>query len=110
MLATLWFPSGPVAGVSFFLFGAGPILWTISQITLRQTVTPDALLGRVSALFMTVSAGSRPLGAALGGFIGATWGLEACLAVATAGFAAQALVIIFSPLPALAALPKAVAG
>ena len=108
MLATIWVPSGYVAGLSFFLFGAGPILWTISQITLRQTVTPDPLLGRVSALFMTASAGSRPLGAALGGAIGAAWGLEACIAVAAAGFAVQALCIIFSPLPALAQLPRAV--
>ena len=109
MLSTLWVPSGVVAGVSFFLFGAGPVLWTISQITLRQTVTPDALLGRVSALFMTASAGSRPLGAALGGVIGASYGLEACIGVAAAGFVAQALVIMFSPLRALARLPRAVA-
>ena len=110
MLATLWASSGFVAGVSFFLFGAGPILWTISQITLRQTVTPDALLGRVSALFMTASAGSRRLGALLGGFIGSSYGFKACIALATAGFAAQALVILFSPLPALARLPKEVAN
>ena len=107
MLVTLWVPSGVIAGFSFFLFGAGPVLWTISQITLRQTVTPDALLGRVSALFMTASAGSRPLGAALGGAIGASFGLEACIAVAAAGFMAQALAIVFSPLPALARLPRA---
>ena len=61
-------------GASFSLFGSGPILWTISQTTLRQTVTPDALLGRVSALFMTASAGSRPIGAAIGAAVGAASG------------------------------------
>ncbi len=110
MALTVWAPSGVLAGLSFFLFGAGPVLWTISQITLRQTLTPDALLGRVSALFMTVSAGSRPIGAALGGLIGARFGLEACIVVAAAGFAVQALLVLLSPLPALTQLPKAIAG
>lgn len=109
MLVTLWMPSGWIAALSFFLFGGGPVLWSISQITLRQTVTPDALMGRVSALFMTASAGSRPLGAALGGIIGTAYGLEACIVLSAAGFVAQALVITFSPLPALAALPKGIA-
>ena len=74
MVATLAWPSGVLAGVSFFLFGAGPILWTISSTTLRQTVTPQAVLGRVSALFLTVNMGARPLGAALGGLVGDAWG------------------------------------
>ena len=50
MVATIWLPSALFAGAAFFLFGAGPLLWTISQITLRQSVTPEGLLGRVSAL------------------------------------------------------------
>jgi predicted MFS family arabinose efflux permease len=101
MALTLWWPSSLLAGLSFFLFGSGPVLWTISQITLRQTVTPDAMLGRVSALFMTASAGSRPLGAVIGGWIGATWSVEACLVASFAGFVLQALVVMVSPLPAL---------
>ncbi len=105
MLLTIWWPLPFFAALSYFLFGAGPVLWTISQITLRQTVTPDALLGRVSALFMTASAGSRPLGAALGGFIGSTWGLRACLLASAIGFVAQSLVVLFSPLPAIERLP-----
>lgn len=39
MLLTLWLPSVWITGLSFFLFGAGPILWTISTMTLRQAVT-----------------------------------------------------------------------
>ena len=73
--------------VSFFLFGAGPILWTIAQTTLRQAVTPGPMLGRVSALVTMATFGARPLGAALGGLVGATWGPAACIALAAAGFA-----------------------
>src|ERR1700716_4540635 len=41
-------PSALLAGLGFFLLGAGPILWVISTTTLRQSVTPPRLLGRVS--------------------------------------------------------------
>jgi predicted MFS family arabinose efflux permease len=105
MVATLWHPSPFLMGAAFFLFGAGPILWTISQTTLRQTVTPDALLGRVSALFMTASAGARPIGAAIGGAVGAASGPEAAILLAALGFMVQAFVIIWSPVPRLARLP-----
>ena len=113
MVATLWWPSAWLAGASFFLFGAGPVLWVVSSTTLRQTVTPSAMLGRVSALFLTVNAGSRPLGAALGAgiaaWLGGDRGLQACIVVMAAGFVVQALIIVFSPLLRLRALPAAVA-
>jgi predicted MFS family arabinose efflux permease len=106
MVATLWLPSGALAMLSFFLFGFGPIVWTITSTTLRQTVTPAAMLGRVSALFLTVNAGVRPLGALLGGFVGAQWGEAACLWLALAGFALQAAIIFGSQLHSLRALPE----
>jgi predicted MFS family arabinose efflux permease len=94
LAATLLLPPGWLAGLSFFLLGAGPILWTITTTTLRQSLTPDAMLGRVSAVFLTVNAGARPVGAALGGLVGAHWGESACLLTALAGFTLQALLIL----------------
>ena len=105
MVATLRWPQGVLAGASFFLFGFGPIVWTITSTTLRQTVTPGAMLGRVSAMFLTVNMGARPLGAALGGLVGAHWGEAACLWLALAGFVLQAVVIAASPVRVLPHLP-----
>lgn len=105
MVATLLWPSGWVAALSYFLFGAGPIIWSITSMTLRQTVTPTAMLGRVSALFLTVNMGARPLGATLGGSVGAAWGESACLWLALAGFALQATVIVWSDVRGLQRLP-----
>ncbi len=105
MVATLFYPSGWVAGLAFFLFGVGPIIWTITSTTLRQTVTPQAMLGRVSALFLTVNMGARPVGAALGGFVGETWGESACLWLALAGFCVQLGVILRSRVSQLQTLP-----
>ncbi|VTU16993.1 MFS transporter [Variovorax sp. PBL-E5] len=107
MLLTLAFPFAALAALAFFLFGAGPIIWTITSTTLRQTVTPGAMLGRVSAMFLTVNAGSRPLGAALGGLVGAWWGEPACLFLASAGFVLQAAVIFASQVRTLRQLPAA---
>jgi predicted MFS family arabinose efflux permease len=110
MVSTLLWPSGALAAVSFFLFGAGPIVWTISSTTLRQTVTPHAVLGQVSAIFLTVNTGARPLGAALGGLVGAQFGDGACLVVAAAGFVLQAAIIAASPMRTLRALPTPAAA
>ena len=107
MLATLWQPSGVIAGASFFLFGAGPILWTITTMTLRQAVTPPAMLGRVSALVMTATFGARPIGAGLGAVVAVRWDVAACLVLAAAGFLIQLVVIATSAVPQLHSLPEA---
>lgn len=110
MVATLAWPSGALAALSFFLFGAGPIVWVITSTTLRQSVTPDGMLGRASALFLTVNAGARPVGAALGGLIGARWGEAGCLWAALAGFVLQAALVFGSrAVRGLVRLPERVA-
>jgi predicted MFS family arabinose efflux permease len=105
MVCTLVWPSGLLAGFAFFLFGAGPIIWTISSTTLRQTVTPSAMLGRVTAIFLAVNMGARPLGAALGGVVGAGFGARACLVLALLGFVLQAAFIGLSAVRSLQRLP-----
>ncbi|MBV8925252.1 MAG: MFS transporter [Bradyrhizobium sp.] len=107
MATTTLVPRPGFAGVAFFLLGAGPILWVISTTTLRQSVTPPRLLGRVSAINI-LSYGARPLGSALGATIGALYGAETCLYLAVAIFGAQALVILLSPAVALARQPDMV--
>ncbi|MBI1774490.1 MAG: MFS transporter [Proteobacteria bacterium] len=106
MALTIWFPSAVLAAISFFLIGIGPIIWVISTTTLRQSVTPPGLLGRVSAIFM-MATGARPLGAAIGALVGSLYGMETCLIVATAGFLLQAVVILTSPVLRLARQPDA---
>jgi len=105
MLATIWMPSVLLAALSFFLIGAGPVIWVISTTTLRQAVTPEVLLGRVSALILMATWGARPIGAGLAAVIGGVYGAETCLAVATIGFAIQAAVILTSPVPRLVRQP-----
>src|SRR5215831_10501609 len=108
MALTTLIPVAPLAGLSFFLLGAGPILWVISTTTLRQSVTPPRLLGRVSAINI-LSYGARPLGSLLGAIVGGAFGAGACLYLAAVIFAAQALVILLSPAVTLSRRPEMVA-
>ena len=107
MALTTLMPTPWLAALSFFLLGAGPILWVISTTTLRQSVTPPRLLGRVSAINI-MSYGARPLGSALGALVGGFYGAETCLYPAAAIFGVQALVILMSPAIALTQQPEMV--
>jgi hypothetical protein len=107
MALTTIAPTPLLAGLSFFLLGAGPILWVISTTTLRQSVTPPRLLGRVSAINI-LAYGARPIGAATGAIVGGFYGAEMCLYLAVAIFAAQALVILMSSAVALPRQPEMV--
>lgn len=108
MTLTIPLPWPPLAGLAFFVMGAGPVVWVVSTTTLRQTVTPAGLLGRVSALNI-LAYGARPIGAALGALVGEVYGPEACLLLAALGFFVQVLIIFGSPVPRLARLPEALA-
>src|SRR4030088_670584 len=107
MALTTIVPTPLLAGLSFFLLGVGPILWVISTTTLRQSVTPPSLLGRVSAINI-MRYGARPIGSALGAIVGGLYGAEMCLYLAAAIFAIQALVILMSPAVSLARQPEMV--
>jgi predicted MFS family arabinose efflux permease len=68
-----------IQGVMTFIGGAGQALWMIPYITLRSTITPDALLGRVSAAARTISIGLQPAGMLLGGLALDAFGGKATL-------------------------------
>ena len=105
MALTLFWPHGWLAALSYFLFGAGPIIWTITSTTLRQTVTPRAMIGRVTSINIVVSTGARPLGAALGGLVGVYFPVSVSLWCVVLGFGVQAVVITASKVRTLKRLP-----
>ena len=50
-------------------------LWNVSMITLRRSFTPGEMFGRMVASTRTVAGGTQPLGALLGGALGAALGV-----------------------------------
>ncbi|SEF64292.1 MFS transporter [Bosea lathyri] len=95
----------PALALAFFLFGFGPILWSIVQTSLRQAVTPQILLGRVSATLTTATFGMRPLGALAGGLAGEWLGLQMAMWLPVTLFALSTLAILASGMPALKTMP-----
>ncbi len=108
LCATLIVPSPWLAAAAYFQLGVGPILWVIGSTTLRQAITPESMLGRVSALISTATYGARPLGALIGAMLGGAAGAKPCLLIAVLAFAAQAIVIFRSSASRLVGLPETV--
>jgi MFS family permease len=61
--------------------------------TIVQTNSPDWLRGRVMSIYLTVFAGSTPIGAALAGVLSGVWGAPVAVAVGGAIVAVVALAI-----------------
>lgn len=106
---TAFFPSPWLAGFSFFVMGSCSILWVIGTTTLRQSIVPHHLLGRVSSIHITAFS-ARPVGSLLGALIGGLYGGKVCLFVAAAGFALQAVLMLMSPTVRLKRQPEMVAA
>ncbi|MFI5616754.1 MFS transporter [Streptomyces sp. NPDC051567] len=90
---------------TFALIGAGGTIANIHIISLRQSMTPDQLLGRMNAGYRFVSWGTLPLGALLGGWLGDLIGLRETLAVTAVAFLSAVLVVLKSPVWRLREFP-----
>jgi MFS family permease len=68
--------AAPVAVLiaSAVLVGSGRATYNVAQLTLRQTITPDRLLGRINATMRTLFTAPRPVGALLAGALAALLG------------------------------------
>ncbi len=59
----------PVAWLMFVISTFVAVLWNVITVSLRQTIIPDRLLGRVNSVYRFFAWGMMPLGALLGGVI-----------------------------------------
>lgn len=84
-----------------FVWGASRSIYNITQVSMRQTITPEHLLGRMTASMRFITWGVTPIGALLGGELGATIGIRPTFFVVIVGEVIAALWVIFSPLGSL---------
>jgi MFS family permease len=87
------------------VYTTGTVIYDVTQVSFRQAVTPDALLGRMNATIRVLIWGTLPLGSLLGGFLGGLIGLRPTLALAVAGMFLAVLWIALSDVRALRSLP-----
>lgn len=77
-----------VVAAASVVFGASAVLWNVITVSLRQSIIPDHLLGRVNAVYRFLGWGAMPIGALLGGQLAARFGLRAPF------FAASAIMVL----------------
>ncbi len=96
-----------ILGIARGVEGATGTIANIHQWSLRQTVTPDALQGRVTAGHRFLVYGAAAIGALAGGALGTGLGLRPALIVCALGAIAARLPSIWSPLRTLREQPTA---
>ncbi len=61
--------SAAVVWAMFVVNSFVSVLWNVITVSLRQTIIPDALLGRVNSVYRFLAWGMMPIGSILGGVI-----------------------------------------
>jgi predicted MFS family arabinose efflux permease len=92
------------------VFDFGSVLFGINYLSLRQAITPDRLLGRMTATMRFLTVAAAPLGSLAGGALATVIGLRGTLfVVAALGLLLSAFAVWGSPVRRHRKLP-AVAG
>jgi MFS family permease len=94
------------AAFGYLVFGVAAVVYNITQVSFRQGLTPERLLGRMNATMRFLVWGTMPLGALLGGVLGKYLGVREALWVAGIGGMFTFLPVFFSPLRAMRELPS----
>lgn len=81
------------------------VVYNITQVSFRQGLCPERLLGRMNATIRFLVWGTLPLGGFLGGVLGSTIGVRPTLWVGAIGMAVAFLPAFLSPLRAMRELP-----
>jgi MFS family permease len=104
-----WF-AAVALGAAMFVFDFGAILWGINYLALRQAITPDRLLGRMTATMRFLTVAAAPAGSLAGGALATAIGLRyTLLAIAALGVLLAAAAVAWSPVRRHRTLPVALA-
>lgn len=64
-------------GALFAVAGFASLTWNVITVSLRQSIVPEQLLGRVNSVYRLLAWGTMPVGAAAGGLLASWLGLRA---------------------------------
>jgi MFS family permease len=109
----LLFPLAPRPNPLPFLIAAmvistfGIMVYNITQVSFRQTITPARLQGRMNSVMRLLVWGTMPLGSLLGGTLASTLGLHQAIWIGAIGDSFSFLPILLSPIVRLKEMPKA---
>ncbi|GAA3465914.1 MFS transporter [Nonomuraea roseola] len=93
--------------LSFFATYLGLGVANVIIVSLRQTSTPQAMMGRMTAVFRTLLFGGGALGGLSAGLLTGAVGARGALTMAAIGSAAVVIGLVISPVSRLHTLPAA---
>ena len=77
------------------------MVYDINAMSLRQSVTPDAQLGRVNACFLLLGDGLHPLSAIAAGALALAIGVQTALLLGAIGMTLAVVWFLPSPVPGI---------
>lgn len=88
-----------------FIGSVTAVIYNVNQVSLRQAITPDRMLGRMNATMRFIVWGTIPIGALVGGVLGGVIGLQATIWVGAVGAFLGFLPVLLSPVRSLQEIP-----
>ena len=82
------------------------VIYNVNQVSLRQAITPDRMLGRMNATMRFIVWGTIPIGALAGAVLGGVIGLQATIWVGAIGSFLGFLPVLLSPVRSLKEIPS----
>jgi MFS family permease len=98
----------PLLMLAQVLFGFGSVAYNITQVSLRQAITPERLQGRMNAAMRWIVWGTIPLGTLAGGAIATAYGLRAALWVGAIGGLFTFLPVTLTSVRSIGQMPDSV--
>lgn len=77
--------------------GFGNTVYFVSQVSLRQSITPTEIMGRINASNRFISRAAMPLGGLFGGLLGTFVALKLSLFILAIGYILAIICLIISP-------------
>jgi MFS family permease len=95
----------PFFSASFFASSFFSVVYNVNQVSLRQAITPERLLGRLNGTMRFLVWGTIPVGSLIGGILGSLIGTHQAIWVGVLLSVFTFLPILLSPVPALRRIP-----
>ncbi len=100
----------PLLFVGAFLQSFLVLLYNITQVTMRQRLTPPRLLGRMNASIRFVVWGVMPIASIAAGILGTAIGVVPTMWIGATGALLAAVFVLFSPITTMKVLPTELGG
>jgi MFS family permease len=91
---------------AFVVGGLSNVIYNVTQISLRQAITPQRIQGRMNSVMRFIVWGTIPLGGLAGGALASGIGLKSTLIVSGIGCCLPFLPVLFSPVRSIREMPE----